>query len=171
MALKSQQYEICKKIKAILDADADIGGANLWRIRKLAFHQEAKWSAGYYVVPLTIADGYHETQQDLIEFRQLVAIIDPAQEGDLETGLETGLARVERVESIFRNRAGGDAPAGLMALNSVLTGDDRMAFQKSSVSPADRFVAAALAKGYDCSATIVSVFITTLRRNVSTLGA
>lgn len=170
MALKSQQFEICKKLKAILDADADIGGVDKWRVRKLGFHQEAKWEAGWYVVPLTSSDSYHETQQDQIEFRQLVAIIDPANEGNLEAGLEIGLARIERVESIFRQRAGGNAPAGLMALNSVLTGADQMAFQKSEVSPADRFVAAALAKGYDCSATVVSVFITTLRRDVSLLG-
>lgn len=175
MALRSRQYAIMQRLKASLEADPDLAAltpAPDWKLRKLSFHMGATWTAGYYISPIVGAEPAHETQQDELQIRQLIGIVDPAHEGDLEGGMDSSLARIERVEDIFRNKGGNEAPAALRTLNAIYAGsEDAFAFQKVEVESADRFEVAALGLGYDLSACIVVVSITVPRRNVSSYGA
>lgn len=174
MPLVSRQYEIAKKIQSILQADTALQSlAPTWKIRKFSFARGKTWDPGYYVSPINLQEFAHESQQDEADFRFLVSAVDPQSEGSNVSRLEECLALIERVENIFRNRAGLTAPAGLRALNALYptSTDGHMAFQCSQIEPAERFVAAALAAGFDVSATIVKVKVTFLRPSVSTLGS
>lgn len=160
-----------QKIKSALDADPDLAAVPLaWKLRKLSFHAGATWEPGAYISPLAGLEPYHETQIDGLVIRCLVGIVDPSNEGDLEAGLETSLARIERVEAIFRNKSGAEAPAALRAITGAASAEGA-AFQQSQIESADRFAAAAFRLGYDLSATIVLVQLTAPRFNSSTYGS
>lgn len=172
MALQSRQYAILSAIRSTILADADLVAAvSTWRLEKLAFHRGATWSPGAYVSPLVGLEPPHENSLDQLDVRALVGIVDGTAEGDPQSGLESGLARIERVEDIFRNKGVNDAPVPLRNLSSVYSGADRFTFQYVTIEQADRFMAAALANGYDFSATIVKVSITVPRRDTRNLGA
>ena len=163
MSLLSRQNEVMKAIKATIEAHADLA-AYVWRIQKLTMHRGAVWNPGYYISPLSPEEIDNETQLDIIDYRSLVAVVNPAEPTLTGSTLANHLAIIERVEDLFRNKGGKYASTALRNLNTVGTGANLFTFQQCLVRPADRFVAAAFGFGYDCSATIVHVRVQVPRR-------
>jgi len=173
MSLNSRQYTIGQAIKSVLEDDTDLTAAGFatWKHQKLPIHRGATWDEGAYIAPLIPVEESNETRKDFVTYRFAAAIVDIGEAALTGANLSGNLAAIERVEDIFRNRGHRDAPAGMTDLNTDLTGADAFAFQKTFLSPADRFVAAAWQLGYDISATVINVSVNFARRDVSTLGA
>lgn len=181
MALVARQYKLMDAVRTTLRAESDLSAslnnADSWRLHKLSFHRGATWKAGSYISPLVGLEAPYENKTDRIDVRILAIIVDGVNEGDPAIGLETGLARIERVEDIFRKKAGSEMPylfqvdgTGFSRASAGLSGSDNFVVQLLDIEPADRFIAGAAQLGYDASATIIKASITVSRRNVSALG-
>jgi len=179
MALLSRRFKVAEAIKATLDADTDLrdalgGGSNAisWKIRKQAVHSGANWLFGAYVCPsLVDLNERWENAKDSVTIRTFVGMIDPNSDGDLETNMERSLGIIERVEDIFRNKAGSDMPARFRTLTATWEGDNKGSVERLDYEPGGAFLATLLQAGYDACGVVITTQITVVRRNVSNLGA
>jgi hypothetical protein len=170
MALVARQYLTLIAIRNTLNADTEIASEQSpWVAVKLNLHRGKTWEPGKYLSPLTPVDQPHENQMDRLVLRYLAAYMVPNEQALSDAQFEAQLAVIERVEDIFRRKGGRFAPSQLRNLTAAEP--NNFSFQFTDCVPADRFIAAAWAAGYDASATIIQVHIDVPRRDVSTLGA
>lgn len=170
MALVGRQYLTLIALRDTLNADTEIASTGSpWKAVKLNLHRGKPWEAGKYISPLTPIDRPHENQMDRLVLRFLAAYMVPNEQALSDAQLESQIAVIERVEDIFRRKGGRFAPPKLR--NLTATAPNNFSFQFTDCVPADRFIAAAWASGYDSSAVVIQVHIDVPRRDVSTLGA
>lgn len=174
MAIVSRHYKIAEAVKAALVADAELTAsipANRWRIQKKAWHRNQSWEAGGHVVPVRRNYVVHENRTARIIMPVLVTVVWPGSDQDLTANMEPQLAVAERVEGIFANKGRLTAPAPLLALDALYTGEDYFSFEMSTVQPGEQFIESAFRAGYDAIGVVVNVDIIAPKRDSSLLGA
>jgi hypothetical protein len=169
MTLESRHYQVLTAVRDSLNADEDLASFNP-TVRKKAYNRGKSWEPGIWVVPAGRTDPNHENTRDEIIFRVAVVFVEPKDQ-DLTDGLENHLAVSERVMAIFKTKAHGAAPVPMRDLTTSLSGEDAMVFQRTDAEQGAQFPDDPFNAGYDVSAVTVSVAVTYLRRDTSTLGA
>jgi len=170
MTLRSRHYETMTAIATAL-SDSASGIGLTFQVRKKAIHAGTTWLPGAYVAPMQSRPLPFETGLDMVAYRSLVAIIDPSSEGDAVAGLESNLAKIERVEDIFRNKSYGTAPHSLRALQDSFAEPEPFIIERIYYEPTpERFVQKALADGYDLNGVVIVVEAKVRRPDYSTLG-
>lgn len=174
MALVSKHYLIANAILTALKADTDLSSAipaERWKPQKKAWHRGMKWASGAYVIPIRGSILTHENRNHRINFDTIVCCVWPS-DGDLALNMEQELAVQERVDLIFAAKGRTTAPATLLALDALNVGaPDQFAFEGSTVRPGESYMAGAFQDGFDAFASVVTVTVTTPKRNSSSLGA
>lgn len=169
MALEvDPHYKFMEAAKAALDdVNSEIG--LVWKIQKIAAMRGKNWIAGAYLCPLIGFDapGYENTS-DLITTRTLAVIVNPS-ELKIEDGMHGEMKKIRRVETIFRNASIRNAPASVVALNS-LSPDPFWRYQITRIEQADRFMGQAFGSGYDVCGTVLATEFTIARSRYDFTG-